>query len=378
MRGFGQSVIRAYHSIALLVCNTLLLLIAVVLLCLLLPKKTLRKEDSYSSKFILSSYHNLSPPEAKQLGSEFDEMQAQESYAFDPWAQFRERPFHGRLLNVDDNGLRRTVEEFPEGGQPPLDEVWFFGGSTMFGWGVDDKGTIPSQVALLLKKELPNDRGFSVKNYGHSYYYSSQELAYFLAVLRRAKRRPSAVVFLDGLNDAVYISRGMDVPYFSNVAKEAWERERGRLYAGVPDVGWFTINRSFPVTRLTDLALALMRRREPDRSKRDALVSADISSIEFNVNSEQALGAANQFKVVNVLQPINRTSNPPSVGKVFDAIKVQSARLKLLDISDIFLGKEGRYVDSDHYSDLGCAEIAREISKSLFPLLATGPKTTLH
>src|SRR6185503_1538519 len=82
-------------------------------------------------------------------------------------------------------------------------------------------------------------------------YFSSMELGSFLRLLR-AVERPNVAVFLDGLNDALYLMQGHDVPFFSDVLHGGWERERERQLAAAGDLPWVTFNRSLPLFRLIE------------------------------------------------------------------------------------------------------------------------------
>ena len=70
--------------------------------------------------------------------------------------------------------------------------TWFFGGSTMWGDGVDDNGTIPSQYAL--------KTGEYVFNFGESGWVSRQSLNQLLNLLGD-KHKPQTIIFYDGVND---------------------------------------------------------------------------------------------------------------------------------------------------------------------------------
>ena len=74
--------------------------------------------------------------------------------------------------------------------------IFTFGGSTMWGMGVDYENTIASNIS-----EVLCDQGFNVKvsNYGQLGYVSTQEKIYLLKLLR--DKSPDVVVFYDGVND---------------------------------------------------------------------------------------------------------------------------------------------------------------------------------
>ncbi|MBL8774605.1 MAG: SGNH/GDSL hydrolase family protein [Acidimicrobiales bacterium] len=104
------------------------------------------------------------------------------------------RDFQSRYVNVT-NRVRRSYETTLPG--EPLD-VWFFGGSTMFGFdGQRDDHTIPSEVVRLGEAE---GRPIRARNYGAQGLTNYQETQIFAQLLVSGER-PDLVVFYDGIND---------------------------------------------------------------------------------------------------------------------------------------------------------------------------------
>lgn len=124
------------------------------------------------------------------------EFRRSERAARHPYLHWRRQPFAGRYINIDDQGLRLTVQKDLAHDQPVV-QIFLFGGSTMWGSGARDIGTIPSQLASLLQAEGVNCQ---ITNYGESGYVSYQSLLTLVDELR-AGRRPDVVVFYDGVND---------------------------------------------------------------------------------------------------------------------------------------------------------------------------------
>jgi hypothetical protein len=103
--------------------------------------------------------------------------------------EWRSKPFEGTAINIlPPYGQRRTVGP----AKPNMPTVYFFGGSTMWGSGVDDASTIPSQFAQV--------SGFPSENFGETGYTAHQSLLLLIQLLQDG-RRPSIVVFFDGGND---------------------------------------------------------------------------------------------------------------------------------------------------------------------------------
>jgi len=136
-------------------------------------------------------------PWAREVWLEFPRI----SFQWEPFAYYRASPFAGRFHNVDDEGRRRTWNRAPA--DPSAIDVWVFGGSTAWGFGERDDGTIPSALSRLLA-----DAGWSVRveNRAQIGYVSTQEVI----ALQRAllgSRAPRVVIFYDGFNDVLSLLR---------------------------------------------------------------------------------------------------------------------------------------------------------------------------
>src|SRR5438128_7790805 len=70
------------------------------------------------------------------------------------YVMFRHSPFHGKYINSDEMGRRETWNANKAGAKTI---IYFYGGSTAWGWGNRDDATIPSALSHLLDKA-----GFSV------------------------------------------------------------------------------------------------------------------------------------------------------------------------------------------------------------------------
>ena len=103
--------------------------------------------------------------------------------------------YSGRFAHVK-NGVRRSYEPRASAGTDPIN-VFFFGGSTMFGAYQRDEHTIPSQFARLAEAER---RPVRVVNYGVIGYGIWQELELLEELLTKGDI-PDLVIFYDGANE---------------------------------------------------------------------------------------------------------------------------------------------------------------------------------
>jgi len=140
------------------------------------------------------------PGWSRQRVEELLEETRQRSLRFDPYTQFREKPFQGKYVNVVEPGLRWVREQGPWPMAPGAHNVWVLGGSTTFGYGLPDGETIPSFLQKSLRRRYPG-AAIRVYNFGQGYFYSAQELALLQALLAAGSAAPEVAVFLDGINE---------------------------------------------------------------------------------------------------------------------------------------------------------------------------------
>ena len=108
---------------------------------------------------------------------------------------WRAEPYESQTITIGSDGLRR-VEQAPNAS---ADEVWLFGGSTMWGVGSDDANTIPSQLSRVAE--------VTVSSYAQRGYVARQSLNELVNVYSGVVRPgPVArvVVFYDGVNDVLW------------------------------------------------------------------------------------------------------------------------------------------------------------------------------
>jgi len=130
------------------------------------------------------------------------------SFIYEPFTQFRERPCHGRFVNVETAGYRRSADQGPWPPDPANRNVFLFGSSTTFNYGAPATETIASH----LQRQLADGpRPVRVYNFGRGGYYSSQELTLFERLLT-AGFVPDDAVFVDGGSDFETASRSSIPP----------------------------------------------------------------------------------------------------------------------------------------------------------------------
>lgn len=122
--------------------------------------------------------------------------------AFEPFTDSRERRHVGRFVNVDPIGFRLSRDQAPWPPDPERVNVFVFGGSATFGYGLADDETIVSALQTYLAERAPRLRS-ACYNFGSGGYYSTQERILF-EELMAAGSVPRCAVFIDGLNEFVF------------------------------------------------------------------------------------------------------------------------------------------------------------------------------
>jgi|TARA_Y100000031_G_C8212045_1_gene381495 hypothetical protein len=162
---------------------------------------------------------------------------------YQPYVNWKSAPYHGELLNINESGLRVTPNS--EEDNPSL-SIFCFGGSTMWGWGSPDWGTIPAHLAEIINTQF-REESVKVVNYGQRIYISSQEVIQLIEEIKHGNV-PDIVIFYDGVNDVgTAYSYGPGVPY------DVWKIYRQGRIEAVKEQG--------TIQKLIDLSLDLKSSR---------------------------------------------------------------------------------------------------------------------
>jgi hypothetical protein len=120
-------------------------------------------------------------------------------FVYEPFVEFTETPFRSKFLNIDPAGFRVSKNQAPWPPRLEANDVFVFGGSTTFGFGLPDDETIASYLQECAAANHSVER-VAVYNFGREGYFSSQEVILFQQLLN-AGFVPKVAVFIDGLND---------------------------------------------------------------------------------------------------------------------------------------------------------------------------------
>lgn len=199
---FLQKFRNGYRIVAYTLLNTL---VAIVLLVILISTVSFLKESSsknpVSAKYGDISVNAIYPGLSESEINAFLNETWSRTYSYEPFTQFKEKPYSGRYVNVHNQGFRITKQQGPWPPGPERLNIFLFGGSTTFGYGVPDDETIASYLQEYLTSRLKRD--VRIYNFGRGHYYSTQERILFEKLLVSGVV-PDIAIFIDGLNDFYY------------------------------------------------------------------------------------------------------------------------------------------------------------------------------
>ena len=111
--------------------------------------------------------------------------------AYVPFNEWRQPKYASENLNIDAEGYRMHTAGITNA--KDARSLGFFGGSTVWGTGVDDNGTLPAQFDAITDQ-------FIVTNYGERGYTSLQNLIDLMKLINQNKA-PNTVIAFEGFND---------------------------------------------------------------------------------------------------------------------------------------------------------------------------------
>ena len=279
---------------------------------------------------------------------------------YSPWIEFRVRDFHGTYVNVS-GPIRASVPDRNKPGQAK--KIFFFGGSTMFGYNVADDETIVSCFV----KELQCRQLFQavqVYNYGQPYYYSFHE-AQALQTMLLSGVRPDMVIFLDGLNDCIQPGATYHrEPFFTSQLRTLWN-----LAAQHNAIGALLFHSN--AMQLIGIIAGMLSGRNayaaydlPGRMSADSIWSTVYTSYCSTVEYTHQLCQNMNIDCMFFWQPVpfynyDRSSDPlcskrdfPQFAKLYPQIKDYSrALLRVVFLGDLLVTADSLpFVDGFHYS----------------------------
>lgn len=296
--------------------------------------------------------------------SYFAEFEQARHTAWRSYVYFRRLPFAGTHIQVDAHGFRVTPKPAVPAPQAPL-TVWLFGGSLVWGTGVDDAHTLATALQQRLARLL--ERPVEVLNFGESGYVAQQSALAFAAALRCAGPPPDLALFVDGANDIYAALQSGRAGLPQNEANRVAEFNLSRRFDRVL-LAW--------ASRLKGVG-KLIRRPLPEIDP--AVLGPEVArSYLATIAQSQALATARGIPALFFWQPTLFTKVPLSPDETQalgaslvlhrdlqlaaeDALRVQASTLvlPLVDLSAVFAPQpQPRYFDFVHLNAAGLADLA--------------------
>jgi lysophospholipase L1-like esterase len=321
-------------------------------------------------------------PDREQLWKDFNQHQVH----FEPYVQWAGYPFNTKYINVEPNGLRRTIKH----PQAPAKKVFVMGGSTLWGTGATDETTIPSFLQASLG---PN---YDVTNYGETAYVSTQELNQLLKALADGDI-PDYVIFYDGNNDGYAGAYSPAIPRDPQSVRKKMEGQEKRNERSASHLVYDLYEHSnyskvfYELRQQRRLALwdKTIEGKEP------VLAKKVVDYYEANIRQVKALAKEYNFKVYFFWQPnlFNPLRQPVSYENDFfqsaSPVFIETQRQVYFEakkrfghrqsegiffIGDVFNDiSEPVYLDWSHISPDGNEIIANAIFNSIKHDLSTSP-----
>lgn len=309
---------------------------------------------------------------------------------FTGW-RFHDGVTHASELVTVEGGIRRTI---PATQPDSTAEVWFFGGSTMYGSGQADDATIPSVLARTLASD---GQPINATNFGHPAYAQWQQVQLLEAELTAGDRPlPSVVVFYDGFNElTLQTQRGVhdepthlffDIPAAAPIPTDDTVAGTVRRWWADHSAAALAVDRVRDAFR-DDPAIQVADIDAPPIETIDPLAAADaaVAIHRRGVDHVIALGEAYGFEPLFLWQPFLYTKDPLTpaeqdlvglpgydVDVWFPMTDRVRARLAdpVVDLSDALDGiDESLFWDFVHTNEDGAAAIAAAIHPHLAEVL---------
>lgn len=373
---------RLYSTIALLLLNTLVLLLLIEAGAGILLRLSSREEaplaeqvEAFKQKQLSLSYY-----QAQDWSRAYwdEHMIAADHWDYQPYTEWRIRPAQGEYINVDADGIRYTP-----GAECGADSyrIFMFGGSTMWGYGAPDWGTIPAYVQAGLSGDM------CVLNIADVGYNATQSLIRLVVELQRGNV-PDMVIFYDGANEvtAAYTSGQPGAHFYQRQFEAAIEGNPAFAAPGAsapnPLLDLLARTSTFRLLRGASNAAGPEPAFPPYS---DDFVTAIADVYLTNVNIALLLAEAYGFRFFAFWQPLlvmNEESvtdeeqqflweMPWGLPELFKLVypRVQAAG-SIHDLTHALdSGEGGLWIDFNHLTPPGNERVAQEILKVIGPYL---------
>jgi hypothetical protein len=195
-----QRFVRLYTMLGIVVLNTLVVVFviegAAALINKLDPPNTLAETTAeYKTRMVNMEYYRSQAWSADYWE---EHLQVVDHWGYYPYTVWRTEPFAGEQINVGEDRIRVTPGS--ECGEDTY-RIFAFGGSTIWGFGSPDWGTIPAYIQKNME-----ERDVCILTQGDLAFNSTQNVIRLIQLLQQGDV-PDMVIFYDGINDVATASR---------------------------------------------------------------------------------------------------------------------------------------------------------------------------
>jgi len=296
---------------------------------------------------------------------------------YSPYVQFREPARSGSHVSISKKGFRLNGSAENIWGPERADNltnIFLFGGSTTFGYGVRNNETIAAHIESLLNETI----NVRVYNFGRGFYFSNQERILFENLLSDAYI-PDIAIFIDGLNE-FYHPNGE--PAFTGLLAVSIDNSfyaaQKKFFRELPVVNWARFYRDkianyFPKVEDGNQPTTIADRETTQIILQRYLVNTRIIksiSKEFGVDSYFVWQPVPEYHMDLASHPFyfsedlqaeaNRALGYRQAKTIFEKINPN-----IIWAAEIASETEGNFVDKVHYSSAFNREIAKAIIMNL-------------
>jgi len=286
-----QKILNIYHATALMLLNIIVSIFIINFILflgfelkdyLLSPQNGNPVTGKYSSPALKKIYPQLNDEGINDLLLET----WSRPYLYETFTLFKEAPYRGHYVNVDKEGFRLTKNQGPWPPEAKNLNIFLFGGSTTFGYGLPDDQTIASYLQEFMVNKL--NQAVCVYNFARGSYYSQQERILFEKLLISGFI-PDLAIFVDGFNE-FYLSDNR--PAFSDRFEHFFiERKQGKV-----SIDFKLIDR-LPMIRL---AKFIKHQLQASQNKPDK-INVTNNAMNYNDNKKLADQNINKSDVIKVI-----------------------------------------------------------------------------
>lgn len=310
--------------------------------------------------------YNLSKKDQSILHKETHNLK----YEYIPYLGAVPKNYKGQFVNFNSNYGRKV-----DNNKTCNKKIFFFGGSTTFGWLNEDYNSIPALFKKILDGNLDN---YCVFNFGSPWFFSKQENIYLLNLIEK-KFKPDFAFFIDGINETCH---GYN---YSKNFKESFSEINTEHRTLIFNKKITPLIKSLPAYQLSDRLRGNIVNFKFDADSNCNSNEKVEDLFDLRIKFRVELCNSHEITCLTFLQPFGGVHGNiyPATNKDFiDTMNKRYNSLKkieknsnfsqiknnfkknIFDISGVFKNdKKIYYVDNVHYSNYGNQLIANEIYK---------------